>query len=110
MKKSKLHLSAKILSYLHNRYFLTLLGFIVWLSFFDRNDFINTYSYHKKLKSLLAEKVYYETEVKRYTEDLNHLLSDPANMEKYAREKYYMKKDNEDVYVIIDENREKVKS
>ena len=46
------------------------------MSFFDRNDFITTWSYHSKLVSLRNENAYYESEVKRYTEDLNNLIKD----------------------------------
>ncbi len=107
MKKDNFRIPKKFLPYLKNKYVLTFLGFLIWLSFFDRNDFITTWNYHNKLESLRNEKIYYESEVKRYTEDLNNLMTNPANMEKYAREKYYMKKNNEDVFVIIDERKKK---
>jgi cell division protein FtsB len=105
MKKSKFIIPKKYIPYLRNKYILTFLAFIIWLSFFDRNDFITTWSYHKKLESLRNEQSYYKSEVKKYTDDLNNLITDHSNMEKYAREKYYMKKDNEDVFVIIDERK-----
>ena len=105
MKKTNLKFPKKLLPYIKNKYVLTFLGFLVWLSFFDRNDFITSWSYHNKLENLRNEKAYYESEVIRYTEDLNNLMTNRANMEKYAREKYYMKKDNEDVFLIIDERK-----
>lgn len=105
MNKTKFSIPKKLIPYVNNRYVLTFLGALIWLSFFDRNDFITTWTYHKKLKGLQNEKSYYESEVIRYTEDLNNLLSNPSNMERYAREKYYMKKDNEDLFVIIDESK-----
>jgi cell division protein FtsB len=95
--------AAKYLKYAKNKYILTLLGFVVWLSFFDRNDFLTTWTYHQKLVSLRTEKQYYDDEIKRYTEDLNNLVTNHKTMEKYAREKYYMKKDNEEVFLIIKE-------
>ena len=88
---------------LNNRYVLSLLGFIVWLGFFDRNDFLTTWNYHKKLVSLRNEKEFYEKEIRKYTDDLNNLLTNHKTMEKYAREKYFMKKDNEEVFLIIPE-------
>ena len=107
MKKNNSILFKKILPHLKNKFILTFLGFFIWLSFFDRNDFITTWSYHNKLESLKSEKAYYESEVIRYTEDLNNLMTNSANLEKYAREKYFMKKDNEDIFVIIDESPKK---
>ncbi len=106
MKKQKPVL-VKILPYLKNRYVVTLAAALIWLGFFDRNDFITTWSYHSKLQSLRKEKAYYEDEIKKYTDDLNNLITNRHNMEKYAREKYFMKRDNEDVFVIINEKPEK---
>jgi cell division protein FtsB len=103
MKKVKFHPALKHAKHIRNKYVLTFLGFLVWLSFFDRNDFLTTYTYHSKLVSLRAEKIYYDEQIKQYAEDLNNLLTNHATMEKYAREKYYMKKDNEEVFLIIRE-------
>lgn len=101
MKRKHIRLASKSFKYLKNKYVLTLLGFIVWLSFFDRNDFLTTWTYHNKLVSLQNEKKYYDEQIIQYTEDLNNLLTNHATMEKYAREKYYMKKENEEVYLVI---------
>ncbi len=109
MKKKSIRVAARYAKYFKNKYVLTLLGFIVWLSFFDRNDFLTTYTYHKKLVSLRTEKKYYDDQIIRYSEDLNNLLTNHATMEKYAREKYYMKKDNEEVFLIIKEKAEEKK-
>lgn len=89
-----------------NRYFLTFLGALIWIGFFDRNDFITTWSYHNKLESLCKEKRFYEEEIKKHTADLNNLMTNKENMEKYAREQYLMKKDNEDIFVVIDETQQ----
>lgn len=107
MKRKHLHIAARYLKYFKNKYVLTFLGFVVWLSFFDRNDFLTTWTYHEKLVSLQTEKKYYDEQIVRYTEDLNNLLTNHATMEKYAREKYYMKKDNEEVFLIIKQKAEK---
>jgi cell division protein FtsB len=103
MKKNRLAFFRKYLPMMNNKFILTFLGFVVWLGFFDRNDFLTTWNYHKKLESLRNEKQYYEREIEKYREDLNNLLTNHATMEKYAREKYYMKKDNEEVFLIIKE-------
>lgn len=86
---------------LKNKYVFTTLAFLIWLSFFDKNDFISEYSYRQQLKSLREDKEFYLNEIKVNKEKLNELMSSPANLEKFAREKYYMKKDNEDVFVIV---------
>jgi cell division protein FtsB len=100
MKKVK-KIFQKVLPVLKNKYVFTTLIFIVWLSFFDKNDFISEYSYRQQLKSLKKDEKYYLDEIKDNKERLNELMSSPANLEKFAREKYLMKKDNEDVFVIV---------
>ena len=81
---------------------LTLVGFIIWIGFFDRNDLITTWSYQHKLNVLKKEQIHFEDEIKRYTTDLNNLRTNHENLEKYAREKYVLKKDNEDVFLIVE--------
>jgi len=105
MKKKQSPLYKALLPYLKNKYVLTLIGALVWISFFDRNDIITTMRYHRKLENLKKEKAYYEAEILKYRDDLDNLMSSPENMEKYGREEYLMKRDNEDVYVIIDESK-----
>jgi cell division protein FtsB len=100
MKRTK-KIIQKVLPVLKNKYVFTPLIFLVWLAFFDKNDFIAEYTYKQQLKSLLKDKQYYLDEIKKNKEEMNELMSSPANLEKFAREKYYMKKDNEDVFVIV---------
>lgn len=99
--KSSNRFVEKVVPVLKNKYVFTGLAFLIWLSFFDRNDFITTNSYRKKLKALEKDKLYYEEEIRIKNAELNDLMTNRKNLEKYAREKYYMKKDNEDIFVII---------
>lgn len=101
MKKKKQPVFLSYLSKCRNKYFITALGFIVWLSFFDRNNFITTASYRSQLHKLQSEKEFYETEITRNKEDLIELRTNRANLEKYARERYLMKRDNEEIFVIL---------
>lgn len=78
-----------------------MLGFIVWLSFFDKNDFITTASYRAQLHKLQSEKAFYEREINRNQENLIELRNNSENLEKFAREKYFMKRENEEVFVIL---------
>ena len=61
------------------------------------------YHYQSQLKELQQEKAFYTQEIEKVQNDLDDLTSDLKKLEKFAREKYFMKKDNEDVYVIIHE-------
>jgi cell division protein FtsB len=88
-----------------NKYFLAGFSLLVWLAFFDRNDFISQYQYHSKLHQLQKEQLYYREEITRTRKDMEELLGNPKNLEKYAREQYRMKKDDEDVYLVLKEEK-----
>lgn len=84
-----------------NKFFWVTAAFLVWMLFFDKNDLISQYQYHQEVSKLKTEKSFYTKETEKVTKDLNELTSNPAQLEKFAREKYLMKKSNEDVFVIV---------
>src|SRR5450432_1461599 len=91
----------KIPALLKNKYILTILCFGVWILFIDDRDFVTTHFRHlKELHKLEARKVYYEDQILTVRKELDQLKSNPATLEKYAREKYLMKRDNEDLFVV----------
>jgi cell division protein FtsB len=92
----------KILGILLNKYFLTTVAFIVWLVFFDSNNLIMQQDLKSKLKELREEKKFYLDEIRRDSTLTVRLRTDSTELERFAREKYLMKKDNEDVYQVID--------
>ncbi len=94
----------KLVSIFRNKYLTATLLFIIWISFFDQTSIIYDVHLTKKEKQLKAQKIYYEKQTQAATEQLKELQTDPANLEKFAREKYFMKKANEDVYVLVDQN------
>ena len=73
--------------------------------FIDKNDYITQYYRTNELKALEKSSQYYKSRIAAEQKELDLLKSNPATLEKYAREKYYMKRDNEDLF-IIPENRE----
>jgi cell division protein FtsB len=86
---------------LKNKYILTAGAFAVWMLFFDTRDIATTFFKHRgELKRLEDSRSYYLNEISNTRKELEELKSDPRILEKYAREKYHMKKDNEDVFVI----------
>jgi len=95
--------NTRIPSWLKNKYSFTIIAFIVWVGFFDRNDFFSQYSYRQELKKLQSDKAYYIAEIEKNKIDMKELTSDPEHLEKYAREHYLMKRDNEDVFMIVRE-------
>jgi len=87
---------------LHNRYSLSLILFFVWLVFFDSNNLIERTLHLRQLHQLEKDKIFYEEKIKEDNAKLEELESNPANLEKFAREQYLMKKDNEDIFIIDD--------
>lgn len=90
----------KIPGWLKNKYTLTTIGFVVWLLFFDHNDFFQQVERRSELRDLEKGKSYYSEQVEILKKELSELKGDPASSEKAAREKYMMKKDNEDLFII----------
>ena len=91
---------------LKNKYLLTTVGFLVWVLFFDSRDFITSHFRERaQLVRLEDSKRYYEQQIETTRRELQELKTDPALLERYAREKYLMKRDNEDLFLVRDENK-----
>lgn len=90
-----------VLKIIKNKYFLTLIGIIVWLLFFDKNDVFTQYELVDKCRKLNKEKEYYISEIEANKASLNELRTNKKSLETFSREKYLMKKDNEDVFVFV---------
>lgn len=87
-------------SFLKDKFFLAAAGFAVWLLFFDRNDILTQIDRVEELKTLQKSKKYYTEQIAQERKISEELQSDPAIIEKFAREKYLMKRDNEDLFII----------
>ena len=90
----------KIPSFLKNKYVLVLIAALVWLMFFDQNNLIQQYRHSRQLRQFEAEKQYYLHEIAHDSLALEKLKNDPDELERYAREKYLMKRENEDIFII----------
>ena len=88
-----------ILKILGNRYVIVLAFFTVWMLFLDNTSYMDHRILNKQLDELEDNKKYYQDEIKKDDENIR-LLKNPDQIEKYAREKYYMKRDSEDIYII----------
>jgi len=75
---------------------------LIWLTFFDSNDLYSQYKLARKLDNINADKAYYLDKIGEVKEDREELLSNPDLLEKFAREKYLMKKPTEDLYVVVE--------
>ncbi|HXB91379.1 MAG TPA: septum formation initiator family protein [Puia sp.] len=93
------------MKFLKNKYLLTAVGFLIWILFFDSRDFITSHFREKgELKKLEQSKKYYQQQIAVTKQELDQLKTNPALLERYAREKYLMKRDNEDLFVIREAN------
>jgi cell division protein FtsB len=87
-----------------NKYFLVLLIFLIWVTFIDKNNLISQYQDRQVLYELDKEKRYYQTEIQTTQDKLNELKTDNRSIEKFAREKYLMKKENEEIWLVVDKS------
>ncbi len=97
------HILKKLLPIIRNKYVITLLVFLVWIIFFDQNNLLDRVHKMQRNNKLTQEKEYYLEKIKKDSTKLHQLKTDEENLEEFAREEYYMKKDNEDIYIIVEE-------
>lgn len=90
----------KLLRILSNKFLVTTAIFVVWMLFFDQNDFFSQKERRQELQDTKDNIEYLNAEISGMEKDYNALVSDPKKLEQYAREHYRMKRDNEDLYVI----------
>lgn len=94
---------SKIPTPFKNFYVLAAGLFLVWMLFLDSNNLFRRYQLSSKLSSLENEKEYYEEKIVEVEKDHSELFGDPTLVEKFAREKYLMKKPSEVIFIIKDE-------
>ena len=94
----------KLIKLLRNKYFFTTLAFLIWMVFFDNHNFISQVKLTKELKEYREIKSYYLEEIRKDSIAALELMTNMDNLERFAREKYMMKRDNEDIFLIIREN------
>jgi cell division protein FtsB len=95
----------KVITIAKNKYLLTVIGLAVWIIFFDKNDLKTEIDLRKDVKQLEEERDYFANEINKITTDINELYTNPKTLEKFAREKYLMKRDNEDIFVIVEKTK-----
>lgn len=87
-----------------NRYILAASTFGIWMLFFDKNDYFTQRQRAIELEELNQKITYYQQQIETARRELKSLQNDPLTLEKYAREKYYMKRANEEVFVVTPSN------
>jgi cell division protein FtsB len=95
--KSSLHWKKLIT----NKYFITTLVFVGYMIFADRNNLIEQIELQRQHAKIQKEHKYYEDQIREARKQYDELFTNDRNLEKFAREKYLMKKEDEDVFVIV---------
>jgi cell division protein FtsB len=99
----KLAYQSKAGEMIRNKYVLTALVFVLWLLIFDQNNLIERHKGVRQYKQLMEEQQYYQKKILEDRKRINELKTNLENLEKFAREQYLMKKDNEEIFIIVDE-------
>ena len=82
-----------------NQYVIIIILFIVWMTFFDENSWKNHREFNKEINKLKSEKEYFQSQINQ-DKKLIEQLENKEQLEKFAREEYHMKKENEDIFLI----------
>lgn len=91
----------KVPPILKNKYLLTSVVFLVLILFLDRNNLVSQYKMRKELNGLKKELQFYRDQTIKDSMELSRLMGDSLELEKLGREKYLMKRDSEDIYLIV---------
>ncbi len=86
-----------------NFYVVTGLCFFVWMLLLDSNDLISRFKMTNKIRTLENEKEFYQEKITEVEKDRKELMTNKELLEKFAREKYLMKKEKEDIFIIQEE-------
>jgi cell division protein FtsB len=86
---------------LTNKYLISIIVLSIWVGFFDKNDLLTQLDFSKQLNELEKERQYYLLEIESNKNKLVELQTNSTNLEKFAREQYLMRKEGEDVFVVV---------
>jgi cell division protein DivIC len=87
-------------AWLRNKFFIAAAVFAAIMLFFDKNDLFTKWDRDRQLRDLLQSRQYYTEQIAVERTELEKMKSNPGTLEKYAREKYLMKRDNEDLFIV----------
>ena len=83
-----------------NKFLVTGVAFAVWMIYFDQNNWSAQQDRKKEVREVERNIAYLQSEIERMEYEYRELTTNPQRLEQYARERYKMKKDNEDLYII----------
>ncbi|MBX7227654.1 MAG: septum formation initiator family protein [Chitinophagales bacterium] len=98
---------SKTLPILKNKFFLVGIAYLLYLIFIDSNDLLSQWKLKKELSSLEDQSAFYTEQIKQVKQERDELFSGIDQLEKFGREKYHMKRDSEDLFLIVEEEKER---
>lgn len=101
MKTMLLKIWKFIYRLIRNKYLFSIVFFVVWISVFDTYNLIDRSVKISELRRLRVEREFFRKEIDEYNRQISELFSDKKKLEKFAREQYLMKNENEDIFIII---------
>ncbi|MFA5619726.1 MAG: septum formation initiator family protein [Weeksellaceae bacterium] len=93
-----------------NKYLIVFVLFLVWMVFFDQNSYFIHRDLDKEIKELTQQEKYYKEKLEQENEQILKMKTDPDALEKIAREKHYLRKENEDVFIVEERKVKKIET
>ena len=94
--------SIKIIQkYILNKYVITICLFLIWMIFFDKTSFLVIHELNGEISKYEDQLDYYKSEYKKNDDFYKKLMNNKSEKEKYARENYFMKKPNEQIFILV---------
>ena len=90
-----------IQKYVLNKYFITVFLFLIWMIFFDNTSFLVVNELNGEINKYEKQLEYYKTEYQKNDEFFKKLMNNKSEKEKFARENYFMKKPNEEIFILV---------
>lgn len=98
-----------IRKYFLNKYTITIVLFLAWMIFFDKTSFLVIHEINGEISKYEDQLDYYKTEYKKNDDFYKKLMNNKSEKEKYARENYFMKKPNEEIFILVADSTKTVK-
>lgn len=98
-----LRMLKRVPPFFRNRYIAVLVLFILYISFFDAHDLISQMEIKMELREISEEIDYLNEHTESAKSQIEELTSDKEELEKFAREQYRMKRENEELFVLLHE-------
>jgi cell division protein DivIC len=90
------------IKFLQNKYVIAVVIFLAWIVFFDENNLVAHHRNKARLKALKEQRVFYREKIEADKKKIEELRSGTKNLEKYAREQFYMTKPDEDLFLVVE--------